>query len=135
MAVEIPAGKLMITSLIARDGHVIKVTNDMIPVHYLSDIDANWHFTDTAGHEHRCEYSAADHWPTLKEVAEEGYWCADCDEEHEDVHLECKLCGEHIQPGMTGPGTKFIQGLTSYFIDDEPVTREQALVFAERLRS
>ena len=55
------------TVLSGRQGELV-IEHDVIPVHYLSDIDADWTFTDAAGHRHHCEYDAADRYPTLTQV-------------------------------------------------------------------
>ena len=102
------------------------IEREVIPVHYLSDIDANWTFTDTAGHRHHCEYEAAEHYPTLVTVVDETYWCEDCEDEHELTHQACRLCGEKIRPGTTGPGTKYITGVLTCTLDGEPISRERA---------
>jgi hypothetical protein len=102
------------------------IEREMIPVHYMSDIDAGWRYTDANGHRHYCDYEAADHYPTLREVTDETWWCADCADEHEDSHLECRQCGEVIRPGTTGPGTRLIAGPVTYTLNGEPVTEEQA---------
>lgn len=98
----------------------------IIPVHYLTDIDAGWRYTDAAGHAHHCEYEGTDHYPTLREVVEEAYWCEGCEDEHERAHLECRQCGEIIHPGRTGPGTKYIPGLLTCTLDGEPVSPQRA---------
>jgi hypothetical protein len=115
-------------------GRVLTVTNESHRVDYLSDIDANWVFTDGAGHVHRCDYDAADHYPTLRAVPEGPYWCEGCRDEHEDTHLECRRCGEVIRPGMTGPGTKWLPGPAEYLIDGVPVSQEQAAEFVAQAR-
>lgn len=102
------------------------IEREIIPVNYLSDIDAHWKFTDSAGHAHYCAYEAADHYPTLRRITDETWWCGDCEDEHESTHLECRQCGEVIRPGATGPGTKLIAGAITCTLDGEPVTREQA---------
>jgi hypothetical protein len=115
-------------------GRVLSVVSDPVEIHYLSDIDAAWRFTDAAGHRHRCEYDAAEHWPTLREIADQTWWCDDCRDEHTDTHWECRLCGEHIRPGMTGPGTKLLPGPVTYYIGGEIATADEARAFAESLR-
>jgi hypothetical protein len=105
---------------------VLDVQREVIPVHYLSDIDANWRFTDAAGHAHHCEYEAADRYPTLRRVTDETYWCESCRDEHELDHLECRQCGERIVPGTAGPGTKHIQGMTTYTFNGEEISPERA---------
>jgi len=110
------------------------IERDVINVSYLSDIDANWRYTDTRGHHHYCDYDAPDHYPTLREVTDQTWWCDDCRDEHEDTHLECRQCGEHITPGMTGPGTKLIPGRVEYTFNGEPVTPERAQQIIENWR-
>lgn len=112
-------------TLSGRQGE-LAVEREMIPVHYLSDIDAAWTFTDAHGHAHYCEYEAADHYPTLRLVIDDTWWCEDCAGEHEDTHQECRQCGETIRPGITGPGTRHIAGLITCTLNGEPVTQEQA---------
>lgn len=114
------------TTLTGPRGELV-MDRQVVPVHYLSDIDATWTFTDAAGHPHHCEYEAADHYPTLTVVLDARWWCGDCEDEHEDLHRECRQCGEEITPGRTGPGTKYIQGLLTCTLDGEPVSEEQAM--------
>ena len=104
----------------------LSIEREIIPVHYLSDIDANWRYTDAHGHEHYCDYGAADHYPTLREVLDETYWCGDCGDEHELSHLECRQCGEKIRPGTTGPGVTYIPGMITYTFNGEIITPERA---------
>lgn len=104
----------------------LNVETERTPVHYLSDIDAGWRYTDANGHEHHCDYGAADPYPTLRTVLYETYWCDNCGDEHELSRLECRQCGEAITPGRTGPGVKYITGLTTYTFNGEEVTPEQA---------
>lgn len=113
------------TTLSGPRGELV-IEREIIPVHYLSDIDANWTFTDAAGHEHHCEYEAADHYPTLRRVTEGTWWCEDCEDEHESTHLACRLCGETIRPGTTGPGTKYIPGMITATFNGELISRERA---------
>jgi hypothetical protein len=121
------------TEITDSGGRTLTVTSEDIQVDYLSYIDAGWKFTDAAGHAHRCDYDAVDHYPTLRLVWEETYWCEGCRDDHEASHLECRRCGEVIVPGTAGPGTKWLRGITDYRIDGEPATREQAREFTERV--
>jgi hypothetical protein len=113
------------TTLTGPQGELV-IEREIISVNYLSDIDANWLFTDAHGHRHYCDYEAPDHYPTLRQVTDEVFWCEDCEDEHERTHLECRLCGEMVRPGTTGPGTKFIPGLITATFNGEPVTPERA---------
>jgi len=42
-------------------------------------------------------------------------------------HYECSECGQEIQPALIGPSPyrEFIPGMTSYFIDGEPITEDE----------
>lgn len=111
-------------------GHVIRVEREMINFDYMSDIDANWKYTDKAGHRHYCDYDGSVHYPTLAVIQDGTWWCEDCGDEHEDSHLACLQCGERITPGTTGPGRKWIPGRVNATIDGEPATMDeiQALI-------
>ena len=121
------------TTLTGPRGELV-IERQVIPVHYLSDIDADWAFTDAAGHPHHCEYRGADHYPTLRRVVYERYWCEDCEDEHELEHRECRQCGEVIRPGTTGPGTRYIQGLLTCTLDGELISEERAMALAAEWR-
>lgn len=87
--------------------------------------DPNWAYTDEQGHEHR--YVKGQGWPTLVTVVDDVYWCEDCNDEHEDTHLACTICGEEISPGMLPPSLyrKFIPGRTSAWLNGEPISKER----------
>jgi len=114
------------------DGRRIEVVTDMIDVtSSLPRPDEKWTYTDRAGHEH---HWSDDAWPTLRQVIDDVYWVLDDDgyEEYkeEEFHWECVQCGEHIEPGMRGPSMfkEYMPGHTSYFLDGEEITHEQAEV-------
>lgn len=115
---------------------VLSAVSTPIEVTSLSpEPDPNWHYTDREGHEHRYDNG----YPTLVSVADETYWCGDCNDEHADSHLECPLCHETIRPGTRGPSAfrQFIQGPVEYYLDDEPISPERyeelrAAILAER---
>lgn len=91
--------------------------------------DKNWRYIDHNGHEHRySEVEGVPRYPTLKTVEDEPYWCADCDEEHVDAHLECAICDEVIEPGTVGPSgfREFAPGGKSAFLNGEPISGELA---------
>jgi hypothetical protein len=115
-------------------GRVLSITTEQVRVDYLTDMDANWKFTDAAGHAHHCDYDGVPCYPTLHEVSDGTWWCGSCHDEHEDTHLECRACGETIRPGVTGPGTKWLTGRRGYCIDGVPVTLEEALEFLAQVR-
>jgi hypothetical protein len=103
----------------------LRVERDMIEVtSNLPRTDKGWRYTDRQGHEHYWQ----DGYPTLRTVLDEPYWCDDCHDEHQDSHLECPLCSEVIQPGMLSPPPfrEFVPGLTSYYLNDEPISEERA---------
>jgi hypothetical protein len=122
------------TSVTGPGGRVLSITAERIRVDYMTDMDADWKFTDAAGHGHWCDYDGALHYPTLREVSDGTWWCEDCQDEHENTHLECRWCGETIRPGITGPGTRWLPGRQEYWIDGLPVTPAQAHEFLEQVR-
>ena len=87
--------------------------------------DPSWTYTDRQGHEHR--YVKDQGWPTLVTVVDRVYWCEDCNDEHEDTHLACAICGEAISPGMVSPppGREFIPGRMSATLNGEPISKER----------
>ena len=117
----------------------LRIEQDVIPVHYMHAADENWRFTDAAGHEHYWTGEPllmidGSHYPSLIYVVDE--WCyrdhglygdaSDPDGHPAAAHYECRLCGEHVSPGMTGPGTTMIPGMRTAYLDDEPVSGERA---------
>jgi len=108
-------------------GWTLRVERDRIEVtSNLQRPDPDWQHTDRAGHQHRREDGA---YPTLQAVDGPTYWCPDCRDEHEDRHYECRICGEAIIPGLVGPSPfrEFIPGMTSYWLNDEPITEDRYL--------
>ncbi len=105
---------------------VLRVERERIEITSLSPRqDKDWVHIDHQRHEHRW---LDDGYPTLVGVTDRIYWCEDCRDEHEDTHLECAICGEHIVPGTVGPSPfrEYMPGPTSYYLDDEPISEEQA---------
>lgn len=99
--------------------------------------DKRWTYTDQQGHDHYWREG----YPTLTWIVDssETYWCEDCGEEHErtEGHYECPLCGETIAPGLCPPDTfrRFAPGRTSYTLDGQPITKEQAEAIIEERRA
>lgn len=85
--------------------------------------DKSWTYTDQQGHEHRYD----DGWPTLVTVVERTYWCDECNDEHQDTHLACAICGEEIAPGMKPPSLarEFIPGQIRATLNGEQISKEQ----------
>jgi len=109
------------------DGRVLERAVDMVDVTSgLPRADKDWAYTDRQGHPHRW-VEGGSHYPSLIWVVDQTYWCEDCEEEHTDGHEECRYCGEHVTPGTVGPPghREYIPGMTSYYLDGEPVTPEQ----------
>ena len=94
--------------------------------------DPDWRYTDAAGHDHYRENKA---WPTLV-WKPEIYWCHDCQDEHDDGHRECSICGEEIEPGTrpVPPHSGYIRGLERYYLNDEEISRERYEELAEQMR-
>jgi hypothetical protein len=116
----------MTASSISGPRGVLRMERDVIRVDYLTKADERWRFTDSHGHEHRW-HPGNDPYPTLRPVYEEPGWCDTCHEVHEDLidHMECRQCGDTVTPGTTGPGTEMIPGMTSYYLDDQPISPEE----------
>lgn len=117
----------MNTTELTGDFGTLTIETDMIDVTTgLPGPDKAWRFTDANGHEHY--WSADAYYPTLKVVVDRVWWCSDCNDEHEDDHLECKLCGEVIVPGTVGPSPfrTFAPGPRSAFLNGEPISPERA---------
>lgn len=122
----------MTASTYTGNGWKLVVETDQIEVTSNSPrADPDWRYTDEAGHVHFFD-DITHGYPTLVSVTEEPYWCADCEDEHEDSHLECPHCMEVIAPGMTGPSIfrEFIPGPTHVRIElpdgqQLPVTPEE----------
>jgi|HubBroStandDraft_2_1064218.scaffolds.fasta_scaffold54488_6 hypothetical protein len=132
----------MVSSRIRVPEGELRIEREVIPVHYQSDVDRRWRFTDAAGHEHayaedfpgsfgdRLRDDRARHYPTLRPLYEAAGYCGRCNDYHDDrdiiVRYECPLCGETIRPGTTGPGTIYIPGMISAYLNDQPISQEEA---------
>jgi hypothetical protein len=93
--------------------------------------DKDWTYTDRHGHSHRYDRG----YPTLTWVVEYTYWCDTCQDEHDEGHYECPLCGEHITPGMAGPDRfrRYIPGMTRYYLNDEEISETEYRRLAEQI--
>lgn len=115
---------------------VFEMHCDMVDVTSLHRPETTWRFTDAHGHEHRwyvgdkpaTSYSPSERYetPTLVWVKDgEDYWEGD-DEPHDVGHLECRQCGEHVQPLYGADQTvQMIPGLRDYRINGERVSEEE----------
>ena len=92
--------------------------------------DESWRFADSHGHEHHYSDERGDHYPTLRRVFQEPWYCHDCAEVHEDMldHYECLLCGEVIQPGSREPQNpeRLMLRSVSAYLNGEYVAKERA---------
>lgn len=89
--------------------------------------DRNWRYTDQQGHEHYWA-DGEDPYPTLRTVIDRLYWCGDCEDDHEESHDECAICGETIKPGTVGPSgwREFIPGRRQAYLDGVPISGARA---------
>ncbi len=88
----------------------------------LPQTDKNWRHTDQRGHEHYW----ADGYPTLVEIIDRTYWCADCGGDHRETHLECRVCQETVVPGtFVDMGRRFVPGRSVYRLNGVPITKER----------
>lgn len=116
-------------SLLHTPDGVLSMHVDMIDVTDMGNAvpDKKWVYTDEQGHEHFYD-GYPDPYPTLIDVPGEMYYCADCRDDHADSHLECRICGEEIHPGMHARSSPFrmqIPGLRHYFLDGEEISQER----------
>ena len=112
---------------------------DMMEVTSIHRPDTSWRVIDAQGHEHRwyiggllgvpaLSYSPSTRYdtPTLIWVKDgEEYW-EDDDVPHDVGHLECRQCGEHVNPGYRADDThQYIPGLRWYRINGTHVSQEE----------
>jgi hypothetical protein len=122
---------------------VFEMQCDLVDVTSLHRPDPTWRHVDAHGHEHRWyvdgtpavsyDPSARYETPSLVWVKDgEEFWDGD-DEPHDVGHLECRQCGDHVEPRYTADDTRqHIPGLRRYRINGEPVTPEE---FARRYKA
>lgn len=111
------------TSAITGDFGELRWETEMIDVTSgLPKPDPNWTFTDLQGHEHRYD----DGYPTLVRVVESTTVDED-GEEWDEWHFACRACGQHIEPGTTGPSRfrEYAPGRTQAFLNGEPISKER----------
>lgn len=92
----------------------------------LPQPDPRWRAVDSNGHEHAYA-EGTDHYPTLKPVFGEPYWCEDCNGEHQDSWLVCRECGEKVTPGTrVDTSIQRMPGRTEYLLNGEPIPESRA---------
>lgn len=77
--------------------HYDTITSD------LPEPDPTWQFIDAQGHGHFMADNPANRYPTLVWTITRTYYCADCQDEHDEGEYRCRLCGEAIQPATRAP--------------------------------
>lgn len=108
---------------------------DVLDVTRLSRVDPSWVKVDATGHEHRWylngqpatgyDPAAIYETPTLVEI-HDGYGYFEDGERYSLNHLECRICGETVQPGFRSDDSKqYIAGLRWWRIDGVNVSREE----------
>lgn len=124
-----------------KNGHTFEMTRDMIDVTSMCRPDTSWKSTDKEGHEHRWYEEilegelkgdlipATEYNPQAKYVVPSVMEIVDVpatDEYPEEVHYECKQCGEVIHSGMTSdPMEVWVAGMIHYKVDGLPVSKEE----------
>lgn len=116
--------------------NVFECYRDMIEVTSHHRPDTTWRFVDARDHEHRWyegdrparyyDPSLSYDTPTLIWVKDgEEYW-QDDDEPHEVGHLECRQCGEHVNPGYKADDTRqYVAGIFHGRINGVFVSKEE----------
>jgi len=95
--------------------------------------DKSWEYTDKQGHEHFYDGYPVPY-PTLVDVPDGVYYCQDCRDEHDESHTECRICGEHITPGMTGGDMfrQYIPGRRQFMLDGAEITEARFMELLNR---
>ncbi|MFF0588369.1 hypothetical protein ACFYWD_20630 [Streptomyces sp. NPDC003781] len=128
----------MATHELLLEGGTLEFENDgEWVVSDLPERDPEWRGRDSNGHEHYAAQSGEGPvtYPTLAEVAGEPYWCVDCQDEHVDTWMECRICGEKVTPGTRSPRPKWISTGARYYWNGEPISDERANeIIAEQRR-
>lgn len=102
------------------DREVIRIDFGVPP----QEPDPDWRRIDGEGHLHAWVDGKT---PTLTWVVDRRWYCEDCQEEHEDGHLACAICGEAIEPGRKpGPTTQLKPGRVSYLLCGQPIAKTDA---------
>jgi hypothetical protein len=119
------------------DGRELRIETQQVEATDMggSEPDPEWSFTDRHGHVHT-HSSGTWHW--VQDDPDEETWIdADGDEHEPDGHYQCNVkmfgsmrCGALVEPGYKyRSGSSFrqyIPGHTSYYLDDKPITEEEA---------
>lgn len=106
----------------------LRMEQDLIPIDTnLPQPDKNWRHTDSHDHDHSWQ-EGPDHYPTLEWIVDDTWWCTDCEDDHQDGHWACRLCGEEVTPGQRPPPTwrQYLPGQKSYYLNDEPISETEA---------
>lgn len=95
--------------------------------------DRGWTYTDKQGHDHYYDGYPVPY-PTLVDVSDGVYWCEDCRDDHDDGHLECRVCGEHISPGLTGGDMyrRFVPGRRRFELDGVEISEARYVELLNR---
>lgn len=116
---------------VQHEGHSLTVEQEWIDVTAMSEPDPAWTYTDRGGHVHRAVKAGSDRvdYPTLDLQSSDPHWCWECQDTHVDHWWECPLCEEKIVPGSRMGQPRKIPGMTTFMIDDEPVSPQAARDF------
>lgn len=115
-------------------GSTYRMERDMIDVTSLHRPDPAWTFTDPNGHLHQwhdADGIAKDYNPTTRYFVPTIVKVVDypaTDDYPEVFHYECKECRAVVEPGYRADEfSQKITGLAHYYIDDEPVSKDEFL--------
>lgn len=107
---------------------------EMLEASRLHRPDTDWRVTDAHGHEHRWyangrpadRYVATDQYDTRTlQWIKDGVRFDEDGEPHDVGHLECRACGEHIEPGYTSDTTvQYVPGVRWFRINGASVSQE-----------
>lgn len=111
----------------APNGQRFAITVDMLDNTSMHKPDAQWLFTDAAGHPHQWQ---GEKLPTLRWVID----IPETDEYPAQGHYECALCGVYgprITPRhIASTFRSYVPGMTHYYVDGSPVDRGTFIIAA-----
>ena len=97
-----------------KNGQTLQATSYSIDATPAAEPDPAWAFTDKKGHVHTWVSGT---WENYRPPEDVDDWIP---------YSYCKLCSEHVRPGMRPGRRQVIAGPVEYYLDDDPITKEQA---------
>jgi hypothetical protein len=118
------------------DDCAFEMKRELLEATCLHRPDTSWNIVDRNRHKHSwhadgkpaTSYNPGTKYdtPSLVWVKDGEEWWEDDDEPHDVGHLECRICGQYIEPGYTSDSTRqYVPGPYEYTINGQPVSKEE----------